>query len=224
MSVTIILVVVIIILLIYIIFYYQQSSVLGLLNLNNTNPSILNSNISSPYSGNFSYKMWVYVNSWNNTLEKDICLANTSMRNYGIDPTTNFGLYLEQTSPTLHCVIPDTRTQNDIIVTKNFPIQRWVYIVISVNNKIVDCYIDGKLIVSRELSAMPKSTMGGFFYNINFGVFDAYLMKFSRTTSATDPQTVWNEYMKGNGSSFLSAYGLNLAVTKDNATIAQYKY
>ena len=63
-------------------------------------------------------------------------------------------------------------------------------------------------------------------FQINFGSFDAFLTKFSRTAGATDPQTVWNEYMAGNGyeSKMAPSYGFEFSVNKDKDIIAKYKY
>jgi hypothetical protein len=63
-------------------------------------------------------------------------------------------------------------------------------------------------------------------YDISYGTFDAYLTKFSRIASPTDPQSVWTSYMAGNGFSATSgpAYGFSFVLTKDQAPIAKYQY
>jgi len=37
-----------------------------------------------------------------------------------------------------------------ILITNNYPIQKWCYIVISVDNNFIDCYLDGKLVLSQK--------------------------------------------------------------------------
>jgi hypothetical protein len=63
-------------------------------------------------------------------------------------------------------------------------------------------------------------------YSIGYGTFDAYVTKFSRIATPSDPQTVWNNYMAGNGFSANSgpAYGFSFVLTKDQAPIAKYQY
>ena len=219
MSLTvIILLLIIVILLVILMYYYFQKTTQSLLNLNTSNPPIVNKDMSNPSSVRFSYKLWVYVNSWDNTQQKNIILANVGNR-----PPNNFSLYLDATSPTLHCSIQSQdNNQNDIIITTNCPIQSWVYIVVSVDNQVVDCYLDGKMVKSTQLLSMPNVSNS---YDINFGVCDAYVVKFQRVPTPTDPQTVWNDYLSGNGySSSISSYGLSVAITKDNTPIAQYSY
>jgi hypothetical protein len=52
------------------------------------------------------------------------------------------------------------------------------------------------------------------------------LTKFYRVATPSDPQTVWNNYMIGNGYSSAtgSSYGFNFTVTKDKTPIAKYQY
>jgi hypothetical protein len=42
-------------------------------------------------------------------------------------------------------------THSDIVVTNNFPIQKWVHIGIVIDNKIMDVYLDGKMVKSVKL-------------------------------------------------------------------------
>jgi hypothetical protein len=213
----IILLIIILVLVLYLLFYVQGGKS-SLTNMNKDTMVITNKDIVNPMSVRSSYSMWLYVNSWS-SVKKIICSA-------GVTGSANvFELYLDANTPTLKC---DIRTASGAIesvsVTNNFPVQRWVYIVISIDGKIVDCYLDGKLIKSQQLqnlSDMPKD------YNITSGAFDAYLTTFYRKPAASDPQTVWSNYMSGNGytsNNLMSDYGFSFSVTKDNREIVGYKY
>jgi hypothetical protein len=46
------------------------------------------------------------------------------------------------------------------MITDNFPLQKWVYIIISVDNQYVDAYLDGKLIQSHRFYIPQTSAMG----------------------------------------------------------------
>jgi hypothetical protein len=187
------------------------------INLNTDTFTITNKKIKNPSSVRCSYGLWVYVNSWSLT-DKVICTAQV--------PNTipNFKLYLDAKNPTLKCDIRTIKnnTIQSVTVTNNFPIQRWVYIVISIDGPVVDCYLDGKLVKSQQITDLPN--MSGL-YDISCGKFDAYITSLSRDSAASDPQTVWNNYMTGNGyTSFSSNYGFAVSVTKDNKEVATYKY
>jgi hypothetical protein len=140
--------------------------------------------------------------------------------------TNKFRVYLDSTSPTLKADIYTTDTSaptKTVTITNNFPVQRWVYIVISVEGSVVDCYLDGKLVKSQQLQFLPSI---GSEYTIVYGQFDAFVTKFSRIATPSDPQKVWNNYMAGNGFNAAAgpAYGFSFVVTKDQAPIAKYQY
>ena len=217
-TITIVLIVVIVILVFFLIRTKSASSSSSvtkatILNLNNSNSAIASTSsfITNTASTRFSYESWICVNTWNNTITKDIYYANTS----STDPIVK--LSLAASSPTLTCTIKTaTTTYTPIVVTKNFPIQKWVYVVISVDNTVADCYLDGKLVTSQQLPNVAYVTDA---YGINFGVFDAYLTGFVRNAFPLDPQTVWAKYMSGNGiSTSGSSYGVTAAITKDGSS------
>jgi hypothetical protein len=221
-----IVIVLIIIIVLLIFFLYRasssKSSTNTVLNLNNTNTAVANADLSSPASAKFSYECWMYVNTWTNNAEKTAYYAGTSTTS--TDSSNLLRLHLDKTTPTLYCKFnssDSTNTNPPITITTNFPIQKWVYVIISVDSQMVDCYLDGKLVKSHKLQYLPD-TSGT--YNINFGSFDAYLTGFKRNANAINPQTAWSNYMAGNGYSSGSSYGVNIAITKDNVTMSQVSY
>lgn len=215
----IILIIVILVLVLYLIYYVGFSSQI-LIDLNKSNASIAFADIKNPANTSFTYSTWIYINNWS-TSSKVICMAQKP------SAETKFRLYLDNNQPILKADIyttdPDsTKKTKTLQVTNNFPIQRWVYVVISVNDAIIDCYLDGKLVKSQQLQYLPD--MNGD-YSISHGVFDAFLTKFYRISTPTDPQTVWNSYLSGNGfSNYGPSYGFSFAVTKDQTPIVKYQY
>jgi hypothetical protein len=215
----IILIIVILILVLYLVYYVGFSSQI-LIDLNKANASIAMADIKSPANTSFTYNTWIYINNWS-TSDKVICEAKKT------GAETKFKLYLESNKPVLKAEIyttdpTDAAKTKTVTITNNFPIQRWVYVVVSVNDAIIDCYLDGKLVKSQQLQYLPN--MDGD-YVINYGQFDAFLTKFYRFSTPTDPQTVWNSYMAGNGfSSYGPSYGFSFAVTKDQTPIVKYQY
>jgi len=207
---------IIILLLVYILYSYFSSTATTIstfADLTKTNPEILA--IANPTNMVYAYSTWVYVNSWSNAPHVLFSRAN------------NFALYLDNTSPILKLDIKMSPTNAQTIsITNNFPIQRWTYVTISVDTQFVDCYLDGKLIVSNQLTAVPSTPPDATAGNgLKLGTFDARLAKLMRYTNALDPQTVWNNYLQGNGQSstnLLNGYGLNLTVLQNNVAQGTY--
>jgi len=226
MNATGLLLIVLILVIVFYAIYYVYNNAQTLYNLNDATAAIPYDKINDPQATRYSYKLWVFVNSWGPN-QKVIINPGGESNN-----PSNLKLYLDANTPTLNCDILTTDTTaptKTVVITNNFPIQRWVYIVVSVDGTVVDCYLDGKLIRSADLGYPSKlDNASGALKNftIKFGRFDAFLTKFSRISGATDPQTVWNEYMSGNGyeSKLTPSYGFEFSVNKDKDVIAKYKY
>jgi hypothetical protein len=144
-----------------------------------------------------------------------------------ISPTPTVFAYL--TNPTNTTEIPDdasdttNKRQKTITVSNNFPLQKWVYITVSVDNTIADIYLEGKLVKSLPIPLtapdMEKPVVFG-------GGFQAYISQFQRWTTELDPQTVWDTYMKSSGGNSLTGmvgnYNINLSLLKDNIVSSNF--
>jgi hypothetical protein len=216
---------VIIILLIYILVQYVMATSTELTAKANLNDDISAIAITNgPANTSYSYGLWIYVNSWDMSKPKTIFNRNNNIK-----------LYLDQNSPTLKCdILMNDDTMKTVEVTDNFPLQKWVHVIVSVANQYVDCYIDGKLVRSGrayletdENITTPKQPptvdtqmkLGGT------SRFDAYVTKFKHWDDAISPEIAYSNYMEGNGEglkNFLSNYGLDVLIKKDNVEQSKF--
>lgn len=227
--------VILLVVLLYFLFssYFSSATTLdseySLNNADGTIPNIPSSDISVPDAANFTYSIWLYVNSWSSTSEKEVFHRDYETR-----------LFLDRNTSTLKLSLgnPGTSTSGEnqelykdtnIEITNNFPLQKWVCVLISVDNNIVDVYLDGKMVKSLYIGngSTPPFQGQQSDSDIVFGSgWDAYISKFERNAQSTDPATAWKKYLEGNGSSRLKdALGnvsINLSVTKDNVETATY--
>jgi len=215
----------ILVIIIYILYYTIKNkgvSVTKKIYLNETNSDVPMNTLVNPLSQNYFYSLWVYVNVLSTestlfTIEKTSAL------------TTFFKLYITTDSKLMYQI---TKTdaghalpleiQNEIMT--NFPLQKWVYIIVSVDNKVADLYIDGKLVRSQNLNdPKPPAKDSTIKYPTRV---DAYISKFERQAVPMDPATAWSNYMAGNGgnylSSLISSYGMNVTLTKDQIDYNQF--
>ena len=227
---------IIIVVLIYVLYKYFTTSTatLGsLVDLSKTDlntPFTKDTDLQDAATTRYSYGLWLYIDTWNTNQDKPIFYRKAIATITGATGTAamlyDIKLYLDRSTPTLKCEFytTDIAKRETITITTNFPIQKWVYITISVDNKIIDCYIDGKLVTSQQLNGnLASQTANAHIY---VGKFNAQLAKFQRTNSPTDPQTVWSNYMAGNGGNSLkkmfNSYGVDVSFKKDN--IEQRKF
>jgi len=198
--------------------YPSKTTLVEKMDLKQSNPDITYSSLSNPNASRYSYSTWIFVNTWSNLEEKTIFSRPSAAAG-----ANDIRLYLDKDSPILKCDIM-TETKETIVLTDNFPIQKWVYVIVSVDNQIVDMYLDGKLVVSKKLAKMPVVPTGDIKFG-GSGSPDIILSRFSRFTFPMDPQTAWSKYMDGNGiTSNFPNYGMKLTVLKDGIDQKQIKF
>lgn len=171
--------------------------------------------LANPESSRYSYNIWIYVVSIGS--DQDIFKIDDGSGNYF------FNLKLTTTGD-LKYTLRDTGTDEEKIITSNYPLQKWVCVSVSVDNTVVDTYVDGKLVKSQKTNGSPEVPTKTS--KITFGNGDIYIAEFERLPNPIDPQTAWNRYMAGNGGSYISntfaAYGANLILTKDQVDMKKY--
>jgi hypothetical protein len=229
----VILSVIIIVILFYIAFKSYFSNVSTLKNQSSladpTKPveKIVAANLQIPNSTRYAYGIWIYVNTLNSPSSKSVIFSRNN----------DIVVYLDQMNSTLTAIINPNissgisatapivvsnedalvkSTSTKINITNNFPLQKWVYLVISVDNTVVDCYLDGKLIKSVKAKQVNPTRESDLVFGLGF---DAYIAQFQRWTNPLDPQSVWNAYVSGSGTTLAgtdSNYNVALSVLKDN--------
>jgi hypothetical protein len=239
MNVVALILAIVVIILFYILYRFfmlKSTELTKTASLFDSNPSVPITN--NPTSTRYTYGIWIYVNSWDAAVSKTI-----------FDRANNIKLYFSDAAPVLKCDITmNAGTPSIIEITDNFPIQKWVHIVTSVDNQYLDAYLDGKLVKSgrmytdgvtkvdattetAKVDAVAESTpktpgvepmvIGG-----GDTKYDAYIAKFHHWSSPLDPQTVWSTYSEGNGQSsmnnYISSYGIDLSILKDNVEQSKY--
>ena len=194
--------------------------------------------VNNPTSTRYTYGIWIYVNSWDTSSKKTVFKRDN-----------NIELYFDASSPTLNCEMSmnNSGAPVNMVITDNFPLQKWVHIVTSIDNQYLDAYLDGKLIKSARIytqaeAAVPADTANGIQQmdaipesmpnqpgnaTITLGSgYDAFVANFTHWASPLDPQTIWTDYKKGNGqsnlTSYISSYGVDLSITTDNGGSTKY--
>lgn len=106
------------------------------------------------------------------------------------------------------------------VMTTNFPVQKWTYLIISVqNNSLMDLYINGKLVQSSNYNiggdtknSIEKPTSS---QSLQFGKkLDAYITQMYIHSKSMNTKTAWENYLKGNGS--ITNLNVNLDLTQND--------
>jgi hypothetical protein len=211
---------VVIIFLLYLLISFYRSSETVLTetaNLSQTIPQIEITNSSG--SSSYAYGIWIFVSNWDSNKPKTI-----------FKRANNLTVSLDNTSPKLRATFTMTDdSEKDVIITDNMPLQKWVYITISVDGQYVDGYIDGKLVKSSRVISdelIPKVPTSAAKMQLGGDGFDASIARFKHWAHAVDPQTVWNSYLQGNGqgswTSTISDYGVDLSILRNNVETTRF--
>jgi hypothetical protein len=117
-----------------------------------------------------------------------------------------------------------------INITENLPIQKWSHVVISTNGKIIECYLDGKLVKTKNETASPIIDTTGP-PPIRIGqqqapkTSDTFISKLKRNYKSVSAKTVYDEYIQGPGTGVntnTSQYDLKLQVSQNDNVIKTY--
>jgi hypothetical protein len=166
----------------------------------------------NPGSKRYSIEMWMYVYNANVNNTYIVSRDSTS------SPTVkNIGVKLTGGMPKLSLDYQKAdKSQGNLVITDNFPLQTWVHLIVSIDNSFIDVYMNGKLIKSMQDGITAPSTTTP----LKYGVCDCYLAKLVRSTTPTDPQTAWDHYVAGNGENplakYLASFGLSVTLKKNN--------
>jgi len=243
MNYTVIVLGILLLITIYVLYLYLNvapSSLVTSVSLLTNQPQI--TNINNPTSPRYAYGLWIYVNSWGSTSSsKKIIFSRYNNLEMYLEPNKlnlNVDVYMNNGS----WLSSPVNLNAPVLITDNFPLQKWCYIIISMDNSFLDCYLDGKLIVSQKLnfissgsgssrtnvSPMPPPDLtpnvgngggvilGGTYEpsinNTTYTNFDAVVNNFKHWPNPLNPQMAWQSYMSGNGSSPFSMSSFNAKV------------
>lgn len=112
-------------------------------------------------------------------------------------------------------------------VVSNIPVQKWVNIIVSLDSRTLDIYVNGKLV--KTCYTEPPKSAGSNNQDNNLikltssGGFAGYTSKFKYFSNPMNPQTAWNTYQKGwsetNIFGLNASYDVDLVVTKNGKQI-----
>jgi hypothetical protein len=241
--------VVIVVIILYLIWSYFFTSVKVLMSFQNasTMNCISGKDVSQSGLNNYSFSTWVYIGDWSGNYGHAKNIITIRKKSSAVDDSTNlFRLYLDRTRNDLHIYVNSShsgpeKNQSTCSVT-NFPVQSWVNISISVYNRAVDVYIDGKLVKTCPLPNVADAIDAGSTIYIGGGSggsgcsggsdllgFTGYIASVLYNPDIISPQDAWNTYARGYSNSPLGLnnlfqrYKLEFAFLKDNNVIKSFK-
>jgi hypothetical protein len=200
-------------------------------------------NASGTTSSNFTYSVWIYIDDWNyqygqdkiifGRMSGDTSTALSPCPVLSLSPLQNnleiaIDVFPGVTTPITSTTgsTGSTGSNGPSIVDKtiipNIPIQAWVNIIMSVNGRSMDIYLDGKLVRTALLKGIANIDSTQSLYITPNGGFSGWTSKLQYWVNDIDPQQAWNIYKAGYGGSFLGdlfgKYTLKLSLINNSNT------
>ena len=172
--------------------------------------------------------MWLYINTYSYRINEDKCIlfkgdSSPIINNMDdkVNEHSNPSIWLRKDTNTLvvqvglDTILGNGSDKIDSCEFKNFPLQKWVNLNVSMRNNVLDIFIDGTLVKSCILKGSPTINSGGLHVfnqgpNGSYG-FNGYISRLEYTNKALDSDAIMDRYKKGPvvniGSSF---FNLNL--------------
>ena len=168
------------------------------------------------YQNNYSYSIWFYIDDWNYKYGEPKVILNRKDNLNGFNPLVYFDPTENNVSIMLSCYgsNPETPEENFICKVKNVNLQKWVSLILVMNNRTLDVYINGKLTKTCILPGVPRVnndadvqiTPGNNPNNLDDNAgFNGYVSKMKFFSYDMTPQQAYDEYRKGFGGSLFGA-------------------
>ena len=179
-------------------------------------------------STDFTYNMWIYVSDWNYKMGKDKIIIQRKNLNNDLFPEIKLASSSNDLLINMH-VFSDVGTGSSTSQTTpagqcrvaNIPLQKWTQISITVNNRALDTYIDGKLVktcLTKEVHAIDADSDIKITPDSGFSGFTS---KFKFWPYPMSPQHAWDVYSEGYSTglgfaNFFAKYSVKFSLLENN--------
>jgi hypothetical protein len=232
--------IVVVVILLYLFYqhFFADNSVADLASMHNGKQSreITSDKLPSGAGTNdFTYSFWFYVNSWSyNYGKRKIIMARYAKEgnNEHPMPMISFGASSNDLEITLTGKGAGSAAPS-ICNIKNVPIQKWTHVVVTLMDKTIDVYLDGKLVKTCLMGDTPfvDGVSNSSLYlcpkdlpSDPHGGFSGFLSKFRFYARSVPPREAYELYRQGFsdswGGSAMSKFNLKFAFLKDDSEVA----
>ncbi len=159
------------------------------------------------YGAEFTYSVWLFIDDINYKpgVKKHIFHKGSEGNISGKDkyneksikgmsfPNNGPGLYLTDDTTNPNTLVVVMNTYDEVIEEveiPNIPINKWINVVIRVQNRVLDVYINGSIAVRHKFTSVPKQNYGDVYINMNGGFSGqiSSLQYFNRALSGVEIQ------------------------------------
>jgi hypothetical protein len=215
MNSKLVLAVIVILLLLYVIFKALTTnySTLGTMQKWSNVTTLTGSNLPSSFKANSAISVWFYIKKWVN---------ETNLVEFKDASAPLFKVLFKNNTNTIQIYPRGVSNDGNLCEVAEFPLQKWVNLIISFNGAAMDVYVDGKLVKSCVVNTGSRI---GETQTIVLGHNDAindvgFITNVKLKAAPIAPQEAWDIYSQGFGGSpwsdLLNKYKVKLSFIVDN--------
>jgi hypothetical protein len=197
--------IVVIFLVVYLIYNYFQSNHYHLSGLQSGTKSTTVKASKLPVnkgSSNYAYSIWFYIDNWQYKLSSKKEILTRAGNSDDVNPRITLAPYENNLNIDINTYPPSSSASSSnthSCAIRNIPLQKWVNLIISLNGRALDVYIDGKLVRTCLLPNVAKVNPKANVHITPNGGFHGWTSNFQYFPHALNPQEAYNIYKKGYG-------------------------
>lgn len=188
------------------------------------------SSLPAGASANYTFSIWFYINDWNYRFgETKVMFGRVDQNNdpapsVTLAPSNNNLSVTLATYPTTQGANAESAPTLHTCTIQDVPLQKWTNMIMSLNNRALDLYLDGKLVKTCVLPGVPKMNPASNVLLCPDGGFSGYVSKFRYIANAINPSEAYNIYKSGYGGGtglmgVLDKYRVKLSFVEDNKEV-----
>ena len=196
------------------------------------------SSLPSGGSADYTYSIWLYIAGWNYGIGRHKVIFERLDRNGQPAPSVALAPNLNNIEVTL-ATYPSNGENSDsshsyTCTLTNVPLQAWTNVIITLNNRALDLYMNGKLVRTCVLPGVPRMSTGTSLHiapgdgSADGGGFEGNISNFEYFSRTVNPREAYAIYMDGPGgnhwlSNLFNKYRLKIAFMKDNNEVNSFQ-
>lgn len=174
-------------------------------------------------SNNFMMSIWFFIDDYNTNIDQYKFISSYVGTKNSTSYNSSLDLFLAPLNNKLGIGIntgggtgSTSSTNYNTYYVDNIPLQKWNCLTISVNDRTMDVYLDGKLVNSYILDGfyIPFHKSDLYLGNSDVNSFSGYITRVRYEPNSISPETAYNIYREGIDSSimgdFLNKYRLKV--------------
>lgn len=204
-------------------YYFDESKTIATMKPANIKQTISASTLpNNSNNSNYTYSLWFYIDDWNYRYgEKKVMLSRTLKDSDEPGPIISLDSNTNNVCVEVMCYPRhNSKPQLHKCKIKNVPMQKWSNLTVSLYNRTLDLYLDGKLVRTCMLPGVVKVRPEADIEVCPDGGYSGWISNVKYWADASNPQQVYNIYKSGFGGSLfgniLNKYKIRLSFVEDN--------